>query len=80
MTARRHADELGYLRFVSLGMIYGHHPMRTGRCRTAKPKGALDSLGNYAMHYYIRIDEPRHAIFDGFEETPSSACTDGITA
>ncbi len=36
----------------------------------SKPKDALADLGDYGMHNYIRIAEPRHQIFRGFEETP----------
>lgn len=64
-------DEWGYpRRRFPLDALFGISRLELQPMDPQMQRGALDGLDDYVMHNYIRIAQPRHAIFHGFEETP----------
>ncbi len=63
-------DDLGYPRErCPLDELFGIEREEREPIEPASSTGALDQLGDYSLHNYIRIAEPRHPIFRGFERT-----------
>jgi hypothetical protein len=63
-------DDLGYpLKVFPLDGMFGMEREEKEPLDPSTQRDALAGLGDYGMHNYIRIAEPRHEIFSGFEET-----------